>query len=661
MISGHEQEGENRRAISWRSYQVGEDLLDALGILDADLNIVQLSRRGWDLIGLRHKEGEPVFFCEVIHPEDRGYIQASLEHCMSGSGSLDIEIRLNQINGQQKWAHLRAVPMSERHLLFVTIYNISSYKTEIKQLSHFFTMSPDLFCVVDFEGRFVRVNSAWENLLGWPLKTLMENGFSSFVHPLDRERTEAQYSNNIAGADTVIFENRYRTIDGTYKWIEWRSVTLAEEKLIFANARDITARKEFEVKLREMEVAQISDRTKSMFLSAMSHELRTPLNGILGAANIAYDDAESDSQKEILKTLKNSAESLAKIVEDILDFSKIDAGQIDLDLHPFSIRGLMVEIRRLNSVAARKKHIELKFDVAELFPDILESDSNRLGQVLRNLIDNAIRFTDEGMVTVSVKAIKNSSEVKVAADQGGGIKSDYCWLRFIVSDTGLGIDEDEADKIFNAFHQAQEFMDRKTGGMGIGLAVSKQLVELMGGTINLTTRLGEGSAFTVDIPFKIPNRRPMNEPQETPQVLPANPMHILVVEDNIINQKVVVRFLTNHGHSVIVADNGRLAIEAFEKEVYDLILMDIQMPEMDGITATHRIRDIEKEGRVRTPVVAMTAHAAKSDENACYDAGMDDFIVKPFKPEKLRRVLAKFSNMNHMRVFSENYQHPPIA
>lgn len=646
IVPNPKNEGENRRAISWRNYQVGEDLLDALGILDSKLNIMQLSRRGWDLIGLEHKNDKPLSFTEIIHSKDRKQVEKSLLHCVSANTTLDTEVMLNTTSSQQCWAHVRATPMRERELIFVTIYNISSYKAEIDQLSRFFTMSPDLFCVMDFEGSFIRINSAWEQLLGWPLKKLIDNNFSSFIHPADRERTEAQYANNIVGAETVLFENRYRTIDGTYKWIEWKSVALAEEKIIFANARDITARKEFEDKLREMEAAQISDKTKSTFLSAMSHELRTPLNGILGTVNMAYDEAESHSQKDLLKTLKSSAESLAKIVEDILDFSRIDAGQIQLDVQPFSVRSLITEIERLNACTANINNISLSFKVGDDVPDILSNDSNRLGQVLRNLVDNAIRFTDEGSVTLIVEAI-DSLGGEVRTNKGEKKRVDgQCWLRFVVKDTGKGIAKEEESKIFDAFHQAEDFMSRKTGGMGIGLAVSKQLIELMGGEIQLETSLGVGSTFNLDMPFEISKHSSMKKLTSETKELPCHPLHILVVEDNIVNQKVVIRFLTKLGHSVIVADNGHLAIEAFEKEMFDIILMDIQMPEMDGITATQCIRDIEREGRKKTPIVAMTAHASKSDESACYDVGMDDFIVKPFKPEKLKAVLSRFSRVN---------------
>jgi len=643
IISNGDQEIENRRSISWRNYEVGEDLLDALGIISAELNIIQLSRRGWALVGRDHLQDKPITFCEVIHPKDRNETKAALEHCMSSNSTLDTEVRLNPVDDHQCWAHLRAVPMQERQLIFVTIYNISSYKSEINQLSRFFSMSPDLFCVMDFDCEFIRINSAWEQLLGWPLKTLMEKGLSSFIHPSDKKRTEAQFANNIEGADTVLFENRYRTIDGTYKCIQWKSVSLAEEKIIFANARDITAKKDFENKLRDMEAARIADRTKSTFLSAMSHELRTPLNGIMGLASIAYDEAETASQKDILKTLKTTADSLAKLVDDVLDFSRIDAGLIELDAQPFSIRALITEIERLNSFSAKEKDIFLNLHVGENVPDILNNDLNRLGQVLRNLVDNAIRFTDEGSVTVSITPVDVSYKEKGIAKLTNSTENAQCWLRFIVKDTGLGISVEEESRIFDAFHQAHEFINRKTGGMGIGLAVSKQLVELMGGSIKLVTTLGEGSTFTFDIPFKIPTQVSAHEPEDISKEQPLHSLHILVVEDNIVNQKVVIRFLTNQGHTVIVADNGHLAIEAFEREVFDLILMDLQMPEMDGITATRCIRNIEIEGRRKTPIVAMTAHAAKSDEYACYDAGMDDFIVKPFKPKTLTSVLSRFS------------------
>ena len=642
--SVNEKNKKNRRSISWRNYQIGEDLLDALAILNADFDIVQLSSRGWDLLGLETEVERTGGFCEIIHEKDRIRVKSALAHSLKGNTTIDTEIRLKPEGDQQRWAHLRAVPMNERQLIFVTVYNISTYSAEISQLSRFFSMSPDLFCLMDFDGNFIRINIAWEQLLGWPIETLVKNDFSSLVHPSDQEHTKAQYLNNTAGADSVLFENRYRTIDGTYKWIEWKTVSLMDEKLIFANARDITARKEFEKKLREMAAAEIANQTKSTFLSAMSHELRTPLNGILGAVNIAYEESENESQKDILNTLRVSAESLGKIIEDVLDFTRIDAGQIELDTHSFSVRALISEIVQMNSIIAKSKGIDLVVTVEKDVPDILENDSNRLGQVLRNLIENAVRFTNAGKVEIKVSPIVFSTEKTFCEATNVNKNDDFCWLRFVICDTGVGISDDQKVKIFDAFHQAQEFMIRKTGGLGIGLSISRQLVELMGGSISVSSALEEGSEFAIYLPFRILHESTFERAKAITEKSVLRPMHILVVEDNIVNQKVVIRFLTKQGHSVVIAANGRLALDAFEKEMFDMILMDIQMPEMDGITATMHIRDSEREGRARTPIIAMTAHAAKSDELACYAAGMDDFIVKPFKPEKLRLALARFSS-----------------
>ncbi len=627
----------DENTLKWRNYLLGENLLDALCIIDETLHIVQLNQRWKELVGRDSKDLESMCFTELVDPKDRAEVTDELAACLAQAVTFEMELRLDHVDGRFFWVQLRAMSLPERNLIFLTVHNITPLKTKIGHLDQFFAMLPDLLCIADFEGHFLQINPSWEKLLGWTLKELQEKEFVSFVHPEDREHTRAQYENNREGADTVLFENRYRKKDGTYKWIEWKSVTMIEEQLIFASARDITTRKLMEEKLTEMDRNQAANRAKTVFLAAMSHELRTPLNGIIGSASLAYEEAENPSQKELLSMLKASADSLQRIVEDILDFCKVDAGQIELNPEPFSLRSLVHDIERLYSAEAKQKELEFESRIEEALPDIVENDANRLGQVLRNLIDNAMRFTQQGCITIN---IARSSETESTDSVIQRVSDEqHQWIRFTVSDTGAGIPEHEKYKIFDVFHQTHEFMNRRVGGMGIGLTISKQLVELMGGQIELSSTLGKGSVFVMDIPFLISAKTTHAKLHEVNLDTPIPSLNILVVEDNVVNQKIVVKFLSKWGHSVVIAENGHLALNAMREKCFDLVLMDLQMPEMDGLTATRKIRAIEKSSAERTPIVAMTAHAAKSDEDACYEAGMDDFIVKPFKPEKLKAVL----------------------
>ncbi len=641
-MTQHENRNQSRgdmSTLTWYNYMLGEGVLDALGILDTELNILHLSQRWQDLLGQDPKDTLTKSFNKFIHPPDRKKAEDELKQCLTDNASLDTEIRLKHTDGSFRWVHLRAVPLLERNLLFVSVHNLTPLKKKIGHIDSFFTLSPDLFCVVDFEGYFIRVNPAWQKLLGWSQKQLLKRQFRSFIHPDDRDHTEAQYANCIMGADTALFENRYRTVNGTYRWVEWKSVTSMEEQLIFAIARDITGRKLFEHKQKDIEIAKVTSQAKTAFLAAMTHELKTPLNGIVGSANLAYEESENPDQKELLETLKTSAESLTKIVNDIIDYAAMDAGEIELDPRPFSLQSIITEVERMHLEQARMKGIKVISSIDKDLPDIVMSDPTRLAQVLRNLVDNALRFTKKGKVNIIVVP---SSKVNDHAI--GGIvtkKSDerHLWTRISVIDTGMGISINEQKKIFDVFHQTHEFIKRKQGGVGIGLTISKHLVELLGGHMGVTSILGKGSTFYFDIPFRINDSINRVKPAEKKYNAPIPQLHILVVEDNVVNQKVLIRYLSKQGHSVTIAENGYLAIEAFETKLFDLVLMDLQMPEMDGLTATRYIRDLEAEAIIKTPIVAVTAHATGSDEEACYEAGMDDFIVKPFTPKKLNAVL----------------------
>jgi len=627
--------------LTWRDYRLGEEILDALCIIDAQLNVVQLSRPWTNLLRKDMSQAKGAPFVELLHPEDREQTQQSFSDCLNKNIAFDTEIRVSNLNSDVHWLHLRAVPMVERQLIFISAYNITPLKNRMGDLDNFFTLSPDLFSVIDFRGNFIRVNPAWERLLGWTNQDLLSKNFLEFVHEEDRDRTRALYENILEGADTVFYEHRFRTINGTYRWVEWKSVTLPDEEIIFATARDINSRKLYEKKQKEIEVEKSTNQAKSAFLAAMSHELKTPLNGIVGTANLAYEDAQSQSQKELLMTLKKSADSLVKIVNDILDYSAMDAGDIELKQRAFSLSSMVSDIEHEFKEIATDKDIQLYSEFDLSLPDLVISDSFRITQVLRNLVDNALRFTPEGSVTIRVKPCNGHNHFRNSAARSRVSDERHVWIRLSVLDTGIGISMKDQTHIFDIFRQAAEFIKRKKGGLGIGLTVSKHLVEMLGGQMHLQSTIGKGSEFYIDLPFSVTSYGESSNHNPPVSDIQVPPMKLLVVEDNVVNQKIVVRYLTKQGHNVVVAENGHLGIEAFESNLFDAILMDLQMPEMDGITATRYIRELEQEGTSRIPIVAMTAHAAKSDEEACYEAGMDEFLIKPFRPDKLTEALQK--------------------
>ncbi len=378
---------------------------------------------------------------------------------------------------------------------------------------------------------------------------------------------------------------------------------------------------------RELEAAKIAAESanlaKSQFLANMSHEIRTPMHGILGMAQLAIGSETPQEAREYVKTLRSSAEALLHVLNDILDFSKIEAGKLTLESVPFSVRHSVDEVRKMVLPQARAKALVLECRIADDVPDLLIGDPMRLHQVLVNLLGNALKFTEFGSVIL-----------QVTRDAALSLNSKTVLL-FRVSDTGIGIPEKQQKTIFDAFAQADGSVTRRFGGTGLGLAISSQLVQLMGGRLWVESTLNVGSTFQFTCRLGIARQQ---ELAVEPAGLSAqeSPMRILLAEDNSVNQMVATKLLARHGHHVKVATTGLEAVQAWEHEPFDLILMDEQMPAMDGIEAVRQIRARESEnGTKRTAIVALTASAMKGDRERFLAAGMDGYLAKPFTSEEL--------------------------
>jgi len=380
----------------------------------------------------------------------------------------------------------------------------------------------------------------------------------------------------------------------------------------------------------------------------MSHELRTPLNGIMGMTAFVLDTPLSDDQREYLSIVDTSAQSLLAIVNDILDFAKIEAGKLDLQHADFDLRELLNGLVALLGPQANQKGLSIRGDVAADVPGRLVGDPGRLRQVLTNLIGNALKFTDQGEIRIEVTSAGASADVGAAAaamngstngSAGGHAKGATATLRFAVIDTGIGIAESDRARIFDAFTQVDGSATRRFGGTGLGLAISSQLVQLMGGQLHLESMIGRGSTFSFVVTLGL---------AETPRAtvpLPAyaraaRPLAVLVAEDSPVNQLLVRRLLEKAGHRVTIVETGIAAVDAVARTQFDAVLMDVQMPEMDGFDATSRIRAAENGGR-RLPIIALTAHAIQGDRERCLAAGMDAYVSKPIRPEALFASLAE--------------------
>jgi PAS domain S-box-containing protein len=650
------------------------------------------------------------------------------------------------------------------------------------ELDRFFTLSLDLFGVATFDGHFIRVNPAAERILGYPEAEFCASPFMELVHPDDRDATLAAMASVTSGNQVIDFENRFRTREGSYKWLQWAATPFPQQGLIYCAARDVTERKASAEGLaqlvEELEVARRSAEqataAKGEFLANMSHEIRTPMNAILGMTDLALQTRLTPQQRDYLRTARESAAALLTIIDDILDVSKIEAGRLTLDRSPFLFRDTVGDAVKLLASRAAEKKLELGCRIAPEVPDGLIGDSGRLRQVILNLVGNAIKFTESGEVVVDV-----------AVDR---ITDDEVVLRFRITDTGIGIAQDKQWHIFGAFVQADPSTTRRYGGTGLGLTISAQLVEMMGGRIWVDSEPGKGSRFhfvatfgidrdaaarpaaasadalhnlrvlivddsatnrmilsemvagwgmrAVPVPGAVAAQAALREavdhgdpfrlvltdalmpdvdgfmlasdiagdqqlaaarvilltsaglarprassvpsfaatltkPVKQSELLDAivtafaepvradaaprtrrpskarphggRPLRVLIAEDNATNQKLVLALLKQRGHHGVAVGNGRLAVETTAAEAFDLVLMDVQMPEMGGLEAASAIRARERTTGGHIPIIALTAHVMAGDREQCLAAGMDAFVPKPLTPEELFAAIERLS------------------
>jgi PAS domain S-box-containing protein len=630
-----------------------EDFPTLIWRSEVDGRISYVNKSWFDLTGETLPRALESGLGNYIHPDDFKRNRVTYLNALKERRSFTSDLRLKSFKGDYLWTINVGRPFYDIDGTFLgyigMLLDISERKiaeeklleSQAKYRSLFMNMEDSfsfnkIICdesgkPVDFE--FLEVNEAYERTFNKSKEDLLGKRFSEVfeLDYADNQNRKIAWCGEVAlsGKSKVVPEYNLK---GTESW--YTLSLYSPEKGYFASIfTDITERRKAESELnRAKEAAEAANRAKSEFLANMSHEIRTPINGIVGMIDLTLLTDLCEEQRENLQVAKTCAYSLFKIINDILDFSKMEAGKLVIEKVHFNLKDIIDETIRAHAQRAEEKDLELNIMWSSSLPLGVTGDPNRLKQVLNNLLSNAIKFTESGEVKLSVKKIKSRSNV--------------IEVEFSVTDSGIGIDEAEQVRLFKTFSQIDASITRKYGGAGLGLAISKQLVEMMGGRIGVEGQKGKGSTFFFTLPFIKSNNSEelMKHPLNSGKVLNTpNTLNLLLVEDDKINATVISKMLQQKGHFVDLAEDGFQAVDLHAQKEYDAILMDIQMPNMDGIQATQRIRKSEGKSR-HTPIVALTAFALKGDRERFLNAGMDEYLPKPVMMEELFATLEQISS-----------------
>lgn len=623
-------------------------VLDMAGVghwrFDCVTKVITWTETTFRLHGLDPADGEPSLdvFRTMFPEEDRARMSAAIRQVLSTGEEQHYRLRLNRKDGLQRQVMVQARPEfspdGKIRVIFGAVTDITDLQQQITQArrdeARYKLLADnvaDVITRVRPDGTSKYISPAIFNLLGWTLEEMSGDPLD-YVHPDDRKRVSKAILDALKTGKQSRLEHRAIHRNGSVVWVECTFRAAAsgshgrEDAIVVI--RDISDRKAMEAELLEAkERAESAAAAKSEFLANMSHELRTPLTSVLGFSNLLNaSKALPEVERGYAHRIATASKALLAVINDVLDYSKLEKGAIDLDPLPFSPARLTDDVAEIIEAQCTAKGLTLRVTADPALPDSLLGDEGRLRQVLLNLLGNAAKFTLQGTVAMTV-------------DGRPGEHNDWR-LRVSVADTGIGMTPETVAGIFERFAQADPSTTRLYGGTGLGLAISKCLVEAMGGELTVVSRLGEGSTFAFEISLPLSDRTTAPLVDDIGQ-LKGQP-RILVVDDTHANRELFSTILTKLGVEATTVSNGAEALHALRFDTYDLVLMDVQMPVMDGLTATREIRRLEAATGDRIPIVALTANVQPEQIAHCRAAGMDDHLAKPLQMPLLLAVLSKW-------------------
>jgi PAS domain S-box-containing protein len=556
------------------------------------------------------------------------------EESLDENGKLQLHLRkLHPVmndRGEVKWVIIYAVNITERKETDEQI------RRSEKRYRDLFNYSQALICTHDMSGRLLAINPEIAKTLGYAEDEMLGRKIQEFIPNEYRMKFEEEYIKSIRDTATVNGVFCVENKNGTKIFLLYRNYRVEEpglEPYVIGFSQDVTDRIKMEKELRMAK--QVTDnvaRAKESFLAHMSHEIRTPMNGILGIASLLSKTHLDKQQRNYLKMIQEAAGNLLVIVNDILDLEKIVAGKLQMERIAFKIVDKIATTSQSFIYKAEEQELGLIFQNSIPADLVVKGDPYRLSQVLNNILSNALKFTEQGHINISTALAERTDDSAI--------------VEIIISDTGIGISESRLQSIFEPFEQADAAISRKYGGTGLGLTISKNMIEMQGGELMVQSKEGKGSAFTIRIPYHLSlEAMQENDNEQEIDYKSLGAKRILVAEDVELNQYLAKHILESWDFEVAIAVNGREAIDLLLKESFDCILMDVQMPEMDGIEATQRIRKLPDPVKSTIPIIALTANALKGDSEKYLAAGMNDYLAKPFNEETLFRVI--YRNLVH--------------